>query len=139
MKITYDREFSRDVLDLFVSDGNGAGVASSLVAYARHARFPVDLQFRREAHGNRVTATLYVGLTAVLNLHMSSKGLWMSVHKTHQKNGGFDQAGRCGVPKRSLERSGPTSSGISTDHSYRSTEPRPQGGRRAGGDYLVRQ
>ncbi|UUW92958.1 hypothetical protein [Pimelobacter simplex] len=92
MKITYDRRVSATFLDLFVSDGNGAGVASSLVAYARHARFPVDLQFRREAHGNRVTATLYVGLTAVLNLHMSSKGLWMSVHKTHQKNGGFDQA-----------------------------------------------
>lgn len=92
MKITYDRRVSEAFLDLFASDENGAGVASSLVSYARHARFPVDLQFRREAHGNKVTATLYVGLTAVLNLHMSSKGLWMSVHKTHQTNGGFDAA-----------------------------------------------
>ncbi len=92
MKITYDRRVSSMFRDLFASGDHGAGVASSLVSYARHARFPVDLQFRREAHGNRLTATLYVGLTAVLNLHMSSKGLWLSVHKTHQKNGGFDEA-----------------------------------------------
>ena len=54
MKITYDRRVSEAFLDLFASDENGAGVASSLVSYARHARFPVDLQFRRDG----VTCTI---------------------------------------------------------------------------------
>jgi hypothetical protein len=71
---------------------DGGGIASTLVDYARQARYPIDLQFRRDAKGKRSTATLYVGLTAVLNLHASSKGFWLDVHKTHQKNGGFDSS-----------------------------------------------
>jgi hypothetical protein len=44
------------------------GVAASLVEYARHAPYPVDLQMRHNPKTGADHATLYVGLTSVLDV-----------------------------------------------------------------------
>jgi hypothetical protein len=49
------------------------GFAQSLVEYARGGRLGLDLQFRGYANKDPHWATLYVGLTKVLDLHASTK------------------------------------------------------------------
>ena len=89
----YDRRVSHKFLALFDRDAPGGAVASSLVTYANEALFPVDLRFRKDRASGREHATLYVGLTAVLNIRASKKGLLsLQAHPTHMKNGRFDPA-----------------------------------------------
>lgn len=91
--VVYDRRVSPDFLALFDREATDGGVASSLVDYANEALFPVDLQFRRDTKSGREHATLYVGLTAVLNVRSTKRGLLsLDVHATHMKNGRFDPA-----------------------------------------------
>ncbi|MFC7500474.1 hypothetical protein [Nocardioides sp. GCM10030258] len=94
MAAIYDRRVSAEFLKHFdPNDTDAPGVASSLVSYAKHALYPVDLQFRHTVRSGLDHATLYVGLTSVLDLHMSKKGLLkLAVHATHAKAGGFDPA-----------------------------------------------
>ncbi|WP_029429559.1 hypothetical protein [Blastococcus sp. URHD0036] len=62
--IRYDRRVSNHFLAHFLH----GGVAHSLTEYARNARFPVDLQMRHNPKTGAEHASLYVGLTSVLNV-----------------------------------------------------------------------
>jgi hypothetical protein len=88
--IRYDRRVSEDFLALFAK----RGVAHSLVAFANSSLFPLDLQFHKDLKTKAEHATLYVGLTAVLNLKRNSKGeLRLSAHAAHaSKAFGFEQS-----------------------------------------------
>lgn len=80
-KIKYDRAVSDEFLAHFIE----AGFASALVDYAK-APYPIDIQFRKEAkRPTNQWATLYVGLTAVLNvIDKGPNGLALTAHKTYQ-------------------------------------------------------
>jgi len=85
----YDRRVSAGFLSHFLPDG----VARSLVEYARHAPFPVDLQMRHDPKASTEHASLYVDLTAVLNVrHKPGGTLALDAYKAHMTAGGFDPA-----------------------------------------------
>ena len=63
-KIRYDRRVSAQFLGHF----RKGGMAYSLTEYAAKARFPVDLQMRHNPKTGADHASLYVGLTSVLNV-----------------------------------------------------------------------
>src|SRR5438874_218343 len=63
-KIQYDRRVSNDFLSLF----DVGGPARTLVEHAQFAPFPIDLQFRHNPKTGGEHASLYVGLTTVLNV-----------------------------------------------------------------------
>lgn len=87
--IRYDRRVSDQFLQHFTPDG----LLSSLPAYAKSGLFPIDLRFRRDAKSGAEHASLYIGLTSVLDVHHARSGkLRLKVHPTHQKNGKFDAA-----------------------------------------------
>lgn len=80
-EIRYDRVVTEDFLDLFLP----GGVAASLALMARHAAFPLDLQMRKDPKTGRQWATVYAGLTAVLNVEERPKGLRLTAHDTWSK------------------------------------------------------
>ena len=91
--VVYDRRVSPRFLALFNPYAPQPGVVASLVTYANHALFPVDLRFRRDLKSGREHATLYVGLTAVLNVRSTKMNLLkLDAHPTHVKHGRFDLA-----------------------------------------------
>lgn len=60
------------------------GFASSLVDYAR-GKYPIDFQYRKDPKTGRQWATLYVGLTSVVNvLDKGSKGLALDAHRSYR-------------------------------------------------------
>jgi len=78
-EMKYDRRVDESFLDNFVK----GGFASSLVQYARDAPYPVDLQFRKNPKTNAQHASLYVGLTSVLNVEAkSSNAFRLTAHQT---------------------------------------------------------
>jgi hypothetical protein len=87
MTITYDRTADEDLLKAL----ERGGWASSLVAFARAPGYPLDLQLRGYAtKSNETWATLYVGLTKVLDLRfLPKRGFRLRAHATHatRKNG----------------------------------------------------
>ena len=89
--VVYDRRVSPDFLALFDQESD-VGVAASLVRYANEALYPVDLRFRRDRASGREHATLYVGLTAVLNIRARKSGFVLEAHPTHMEKGRFDPA-----------------------------------------------
>lgn len=87
--IRYDRRVSPQFLEHFAE----GGLLSSMPAYAKSGLFPVDLRFRKNAKSGAEHASLYVGLTSVLDVHHAKSGkLKLKAHATHQKNGKFDPA-----------------------------------------------
>lgn len=77
--LRYDRSVTTEFASLFQS-----GFASSLVDYAR-GKYPIDFQYRKDPKTGRQWATLYVGLTAVVNvLDKGIKGLALDAHKTYR-------------------------------------------------------
>src|SRR3954447_24451424 len=88
--IRYDRRVGPDFLACFLK----GGVAHSLTEYARRARYPVDLQMRHNPKTGADHASLYVGLTSVLNIMAKPKpvsGLALDAHKTWSEGPyGFD-------------------------------------------------
>lgn len=80
-ELRYDRTVSDEFIAHFVE----AGFAAALVDYAR-APYPIDFQFRKEVkRPSNQWATLYVGLTAVLNVvDRGAKGLALTAHKTYR-------------------------------------------------------
>lgn len=80
-----DLRYDRTVSDEFLAHFVEAGFASALVDYAR-APYPIDFQFRKEVkRPSNQWATLYVGLTAVLNVvDKGAKGLALTAHKTYR-------------------------------------------------------
>jgi hypothetical protein len=84
----FDRRVDPEFLALFKTDG----VARSLVEYARHgARYAIDLNFRRNPKTDAQHATLYVGLTKVLDLHKArSDCFYLGGHWGAAKDDGWD-------------------------------------------------
>lgn len=85
--IRYDRRVSEDFLRHF----RPQGVASSLARMSKRALYPLDLQFRGSPKTGAEHATLYTGLTSVLNVHRTKDGLRLSGHRTWTSKYGFDQ------------------------------------------------
>lgn len=58
--VRYDRRVAPSFLEHFLA----GGVAASLVEYAKHARYPVDLQMGHNPKTSADHASLYVGSPA---------------------------------------------------------------------------
>lgn len=88
---SFDIRYDRRVSSQFLAHFEPGGVAASLASYCKSGLFPVDLRFRRGAKSGAEHASLYVGLTSVLNVRSAKSGkLRLDVHKTHQKRGAFN-------------------------------------------------
>jgi hypothetical protein len=59
----------------------------TLTEYARKARYPVDLQFRRNPKTAAQHASLYVGLTTVLDVHWKPGAVRLAAHPTFHPSG----------------------------------------------------
>lgn len=81
---TLDLLYDRTVTDEFLEHFLPGGFAASLVQYAK-APYPSDLQMRKNPKpGGRQWATLYVGMTAVINVHdRGAKGLALKAHPSY--------------------------------------------------------
>jgi hypothetical protein len=76
--IRYDRRVRPAFLEHFLP----GGVAASLAEYAKHAPYPVDLQMRHDPKTGADHASVYVGLSSVLNVDAKGGGLALSAHET---------------------------------------------------------
>lgn len=88
--IRYDRRVSPEFLEHF----KPTGAASSLARFASAGLFPLDLQFRRDPKSAAASfaqhATLYAGLTAVLNVVSTKTGFRLKAHsRWASKTNGF--------------------------------------------------
>jgi hypothetical protein len=83
----YDRRVDAGFLRLFTS----RGVFRTLTEYARKARYPVDLQFRSNPKTGAQHASLYVGLTTVLDVHWEPELVRLAAHPSYHSSG-FDPA-----------------------------------------------
>lgn len=82
--VHYDRSLDHDFLSQFLK----GGFASSLTAYARKAQYPLDLQPRKNPKTGGQHMTLYVGLTAVLNVVRKKPGMYaLTAHPTFTAGG----------------------------------------------------
>jgi hypothetical protein len=88
MPVNWELHYDRRVPPNFLAHFLPGGVAASLVEYARHAPYPVDLQMRHDPKTGAHHATLYVGLTDVLTVKAHAKGLVLKPHKVIS-GGGF--------------------------------------------------
>jgi hypothetical protein len=79
----YDRRIDPGFLELF----DARGAFRSLTEYARKARYPVDLQFRRNPKTSAQHASLYVGLTTVLDVHWKPGAVRLSAHRNFHSSG----------------------------------------------------
>jgi hypothetical protein len=80
LAIRYDRRVPEELLQAL----QPGGFAHSLVQYGRSGAYALDLQLRGYAGKNTHWASLYSGLTKVVDLHyLPSKGFKLSAHKTH--------------------------------------------------------
>lgn len=84
MPIQWDLHYDRRVSEGFLAHFLDGGVAHSLVEYARHAPYPLDLQMRHNPKTGAEHATLYVGLTSVVDVERVGDKLRLKAHKTHQ-------------------------------------------------------
>ncbi|MFW5469508.1 hypothetical protein ACOCJ4_05615 [Knoellia sp. CPCC 206435] len=76
----YDRSISAP----FLAEFKPGGFAASLLDYAR-AQYPIDLQFRKNPKNGAQHVTLYVGMTAVLNvLDKGAGGYRLEAHPKYK-------------------------------------------------------
>lgn len=86
--LLYDRRVEPELLDVL----KPGGWARSLVEYGRSGQFALDLQLRGTPKSKACHATLYVGLTKVLDLSWSpSNGFSISAHPTWKQRGKWDE------------------------------------------------
>jgi hypothetical protein len=81
----YDRRADEGFRQLFEPHGPFRTVTE----YARKARYPIDLQFRRNPKTSAQHASVYVGLTTVLDIHWRQGKVKLAAHPTWQLHG-FD-------------------------------------------------
>jgi hypothetical protein len=81
MPVTWDLHYDRRVSEQFLAHFLKGGVARSLVEYARYAPYAVDLQMRKNPKTGAEHATLYVGLTSVLDVKRNKDQLQLVGHK----------------------------------------------------------
>jgi hypothetical protein len=67
-QVSWELHYDRRVAPTFLEHFLPGGIAESLVRYARLAPFPLDLQMRKSPTTGAMHASLYVGLTSVLNV-----------------------------------------------------------------------
>jgi hypothetical protein len=79
----YDRRVDPDFLDLF----DARDAFRTLTEYACKARYPVDLQFRQNPKTAAQNASLYVGLTTVLDVHWKPGAVKLAAHPTFHPSG----------------------------------------------------
>jgi hypothetical protein len=79
----YDRRVDPGFLELF----DTRGAFRTLTEYARKARYPVDLQFRRNPKTVAQHASLYVGLTTVLDVHWKPGTVKLAAHPSFHPSG----------------------------------------------------
>jgi hypothetical protein len=77
--LSYDRRASQQLLAAL----SPTGFANSLVEYGRSGMWALDLQLRGYADKTGKWATLYVGLTKVLDLRHSGSGFSLHAHPTY--------------------------------------------------------
>lgn len=77
-EIRYDRRVPDEFLQLFLAHGP----LSRLRVIAHEAALPLDLQMRKDPKTGTVWASLYVGLTSVLNVYRKKSGLQFKAHET---------------------------------------------------------
>lgn len=78
-KLRYDRRVSKEMLEVLLS----GGFAHSLLEYAS-ARYPIDLQCRKDYKTKSEWITLYVGMTKVVDLHRRKDDLFLlSAHEAY--------------------------------------------------------
>ncbi|MCY7288362.1 MAG: hypothetical protein LH624_08965, partial [Cryobacterium sp.] len=75
MPVAWDLHYDRRVSETFLAHFLAGGVAHSLVEYARHAPYAIDLQMRHSPKTGADHATLYVGLTSVLDVKVKKDQL----------------------------------------------------------------
>jgi hypothetical protein len=81
----YDRRADEHFLRLFEAQG----LFRTVTEYARKARYPIDLQFLRNPKTSAQHASVYVGLTTVLDIHWKPGKVKLAAHPTWQLSG-FD-------------------------------------------------
>jgi hypothetical protein len=89
----YDRRVNPEFLELF----DARGAFRTLTEYARKARYPVDLQFRRNPKTAAQHTSLYVGLTTVLDVHWKPGVVRLAAHPFFHPVG-FQAAGTSWTP-----------------------------------------
>lgn len=82
MAVKWELHYDRRVSEQFLAHFLPGGLAESLVQYARHAPYPVDLQMRHDPKSKAEHASLYVGLTSVLDVVRAKDKLRLRAHKT---------------------------------------------------------
>lgn len=93
MPVAWDLHYDRRVSETFLAHFLAGGVAHSLVEYARHAPYAIDLQMRHSPKTGAEHATLYVGLTSVLDVKVKKNQLNLVGHKSAAEGKfGFDTA-----------------------------------------------
>lgn len=80
-ELHYDRRVSDEFLENFLE----TGPARRLVEYARFAAYPLDLQMRYNPKSRAEHASLYVGLTTVLDVRRHKQGLLLKANAAYQK------------------------------------------------------
>jgi hypothetical protein len=79
----HDRRVGPDFPDLF----DARGAFRTLTGYARQARYPVGLQFRRNPKTAAQHASLYAGLTTVLDVHRKLGAVKLAAHPVFRPSG----------------------------------------------------
>jgi hypothetical protein len=89
MAVSWQMHYDRRVSTAFLRHFQPDGAARILVEYARYAPYPVDFQLRHDAKTGAEHASLYVGLTAVINVRQTKTGalkLWADEHWANSKH-----------------------------------------------------
>jgi hypothetical protein len=83
MAVSWEIHYDRRVSSGFLSNFEVGGQARLLVELAKFAPFPIDFQLRHDVKSGAEHASLYVGLTSVLNVDQTASGeLRLRAHPT---------------------------------------------------------
>ncbi len=91
--IRFDRRVTAALMDILGPDGPLGGVT----AFVHEVRPRLDLELR-SVQGPRCHASLYMGLTSVLDVREQQGVFWLAVHDRHRSAGSFDVAWASGQP-----------------------------------------
>lgn len=83
--VNWELHYDRRVSDVFLQHFLPGGSAHRLVEYARFAAYPLDLQMRYNPKTGTEHASLYVGLTTVLDVHRHKGGLLLKANAAYRK------------------------------------------------------
>jgi len=99
-------QFNRLVSTELVAELRPEGRFDGLIGRRHELPWVADVQLRR-AQGRECHASLYIGLTSVLNVRERGGRFALSAHKTHRAAGGFDPSCPRSGPQTIWPRTGP--------------------------------